>query len=135
VANMVTFVTPVLCDPLRADRTELIIVDPHAAHDPRYGSNDYDGSDTGTSDQYRCEHGAVSIWRTREDFKLLLLFNRRLSATAWVIDGSSRRSIVSSRTNMVMQPSGHHVRAVTRLARWACQGRQPREGLERSGKP
>ena len=66
---------------MRADRPELIVVDSHAAHDPRQGSYDDDGSDTASSDQYRCEHGAVSIWRTREDFKLLLWFNRRL--TAW----------------------------------------------------
>jgi len=87
VADLVAFVTPMLRDPLRADRTELIIVDPHAAHDPRQGSDDDDGSDTATSDQYRCEHRAASIWRMHEDFKLLLLFNRRLTATGRATDG------------------------------------------------
>jgi len=52
VADTVAFVTPVLRDPLRADGTELIVVDPRAAHDPRQGRNDDDGGDTATSDQY-----------------------------------------------------------------------------------
>jgi len=119
---MVAFVTSMLCDPLRAERTELIIVDPHAAHDPRHSSNDDDDSDTATSDQYRCEHGAASIWRMHEDFKLVLLFSRRLTATGRVTDGSSRRSIVSSRTEHGVQPPGHHVSAVPRLAAdgWFC---------------
>jgi hypothetical protein len=88
---MVAFVTSMLRDPLRADRTELIVVDSHAAHDPRRCNNNDYGSDTGTSDQYRCEHGAPSLWRMREDFKLLPLFNRRLTATGSVTDGSSWR--------------------------------------------
>ena len=67
--DVFAFVTPVLGDPLRADRAQLIVVGPCAAHDPRQGGGD-DDSDTATHDQYRCEHGAVSIWRTREDFKL-----------------------------------------------------------------
>jgi hypothetical protein len=53
--DVFAFVTPVLGDPLRADRAQVIIVDPCAAHDPRQGD---DHGDTATSDQYRCEHGA-----------------------------------------------------------------------------
>ena len=61
MADLVAFVTPMLRDPLRADRTELIVVDSPAADDPRQGSNDDDGSDTTASDEHRCEHGAASI--------------------------------------------------------------------------
>ena len=58
--DVFAFVTPVLGDPLRADRAESIVVGPCAAHDPRQSDGDDDG-DAATSDQYRCEHGAVSI--------------------------------------------------------------------------
>jgi hypothetical protein len=60
--DVFAFVTPVLGDPLRADRAESIVVGPCAAHDPRQGGGGGDDEgDAASSDQYRCEHGAVSI--------------------------------------------------------------------------
>ena len=59
-----------LGDPLRADCTELIVVHPCATDNPRHCGNNDGGGDTTASDQDKCEHGAESIWRTREDFNL-----------------------------------------------------------------
>jgi len=70
-ADMIAFVTPMLGNPLGADRAEVIVGDSYAAHDPRETGSDDDSGDTAAGEEDRCEHGAVSIWGTREFFKRL----------------------------------------------------------------